>query len=81
MSPFAAAYDNIRLVRRKIRIEQEAAAREPVGARRDAAIMRSKDLMEDLIRCMQDFADMGYEEKISEMIAALDEEDGIRRFN
>jgi len=81
MSPFAAAFDNLRLVRRKIRIEQEAAAREPVGPLRDAAIMRAQDLTEDLIRCLQDFADMGYEERIASIIAAMDEDDGLRRVN
>ena len=69
MDAFSAAYDNIRLMRRKIRIAQEAADSEIPGIARDEAVIRVAALSEELIRLLHDFADMGFEECVAEMIA------------
>lgn len=81
MTPISAAFDNVRLIRRKLRIEHETIAREPIGPNRDAAVMRAKDLTDDLIRALQDFADMGYEEEVSLVLKGLKGEQNLRRMN
>lgn len=75
MTPLATAYDNIRLMRRKVNIAQEDVARHPVGPGRDAAVMRVADLTGDLIRAIQDFADMGYEAEVADILARGTNED------
>lgn len=64
----SAAYDNIRLIRRKIQIEQQLVEDNECGARRDEAMMRGAHLSEDLIRALNDFAALGYEDRIVQMI-------------
>ncbi len=63
------AYDNIRLLRRKVNIAQDEVARLTVGPQRDAAVVRVAALTDDLVRALQDFADMGYEEDVARLIA------------
>ncbi len=75
MTPLATAYDNIRLIRRKVNIAQEEVARQAPGPRRDAAVMRVAALTEDLVRAVQDFADLGYEEQIASFLAKSREVD------
>ena len=70
MTPLATTYDNIRLIRRKVNIaQQEVACFEP-GPRRDEALKRVVSLTQDLVRAVQDFADLGYEEEIADMLAS-----------
>ena len=63
------AYDNIRLLRRKIGIAQDEVARLNSGAQRDAAVMRLAALTDELVRALQDFADLGYEEEVAEILS------------
>lgn len=72
MTPIEAAYDNIRLLRRKVRIAQEAAAHETSQIARDEAVMRLADVTDDLLRALQDFADLGFEEHVAKMVSAAD---------
>lgn len=68
MTALASAYDNIRLTRRKVNIAQEEIARHAPGPRRDQAVMRVVSLTEDLVRAVQDFADLGFEEEIASIL-------------
>ncbi|SLN58190.1 hypothetical protein [Pseudooctadecabacter jejudonensis] len=68
MSPLAAAYDNIRLIRRKVDIAQGELEGLPIGSRRDDGIVRVAKLAEELVRAVQDFADMGYEEEVLRLL-------------
>ena len=70
LTTISAAYDNIRLIRRKIRIAQDQMTPLPQGAQRDAAIKQLSDLTRDLIHAMQDFADAGFEDDVAQMLAA-----------
>ena len=71
MTPLATTYDNIRLIRRKVGIaQQEVASIEP-GPRRDQAVVRVVSLTQELVRAVQDFADLGYEEKVAEMLTQI----------
>ena len=65
MTTIETAYDNIRLIRRKINIAQEDVKRQTPGPRRDAAVMRVASLTSDLLRAVQDFADLGFEEEVA----------------
>lgn len=69
MTAFGAAFDNIRLIRKKITIEQETLGQCGSGAERDAALARLAGLSEDLIRAVIDFADLGFEARVAAMIA------------
>lgn len=71
MTPLATAYDNIRLIRRKVRIAQDEVARLSQGAHRDEAVVRVSKLSEDLVRAVQDFAELGYEEELAELLAGV----------
>ena len=68
MKPLATAYDNIRLTRRKVNIAQEEIARHRSGPRRDEALMRAASLTEELVRAVQDFADLGYEKEVAAIL-------------
>lgn len=69
MTAFGAAFDNIRLIRRKIQIEQATIARAEFGAERDQALARVAALSDDLIRAVNDFAELGYEARVAALIA------------
>ena len=69
MIAFGAAFDNIRLIRKKIQIEQSTLARAPHGAERDIALARLARLSDDLIRAVNDFAELGFEARVAELIA------------
>lgn len=69
MTALATAYDNIRLTRRKVSIAQEEIGRQEPGPRRDEAVMLAVTLTEDLVRAVQDFADLGYEEELATILA------------
>lgn len=77
MTPLAAAYDNIRLIRRKIRIAQEEIGGQASRSERDAAIMQLSSLTDDLVTAVQDFADAGFEEQVAGMLS--DHADLIKR--
>lgn len=68
MTPLANTYDNIRLIRRKVNIAQQEVACFGPGPRRDEALMRVVSLTQDLVRAVQDFADLGYEEEVADML-------------
>ena len=68
MTPLANAFDNIRLTRLKVHIAQEEVTRYASGPRRDEAVVRVALLTEDLLRAVQDFADLGYEEVVANIL-------------
>lgn len=72
MTPLAAAYDNIRLMRRKIRIVQDELSAASTRPARDAALVQLSDLTDDLVRAVQDFADAGFEEELAALIENRD---------
>ncbi len=69
MTSICTAYDNIRLIRRKISIENDEILGSEFGAMRDASIARLSDLKNDLVRAVQEFAELGHEQKVSDLIA------------
>lgn len=69
MTPLSTAYDNIRLIRRKVDIAHQELASLPAGHRRDQGIMRLAALTEDLVRAVRDFAEMGFEEQVFQMLS------------
>ncbi|WP_375280513.1 hypothetical protein [Pseudooctadecabacter sp.] len=69
MTPLSTAYDNIRLIRRKVDIAQRELESLPAGHRRDQGVMRLASLTDDLVRAVQDFAEMGYEEQVFQMLS------------
>lgn len=69
MTSLAAAYDNIRLIRRKIAIARRAATLGGPNADRDAAIVRAASLADDLVDAVQDFADAGFEQQVVDLVA------------
>lgn len=69
MTSLAAAYDNIRLIRRKIAIARQAVALEGPNAARDAAIIQVASLADDLVDAVQDFADAGFEQQMADLVA------------
>jgi len=69
MTGFCAAFDNIRLIRKKIQIENVTLRQGSFGAERDMALARVVGLSEDLIRALNDFADLGFEARVAAMIA------------
>lgn len=75
MKPLANAFDNIRLTRRKVNIAQQEIERQDPGPRRDEAVMRAVSLTEDLVRAVQDFADLGYEQELASMLAKTNNKD------
>lgn len=73
MTAFGAAFDNIRLIRKKIQIEQATLLQSSSRVERDAALARIADLSDNLIRAVSDFADLGYEARVAAMIAQSDD--------
>ena len=71
MTPVATTYDNIRLIRRKVGIAQQEVASIDPGSRRDQAVVRLVSLTQELVRAVQDFADLGYEEEVAKMLAQI----------
>jgi len=71
MSTITAAYDNIRLLRRKIDIAEGQLSEMSPGAERDASVIRLANLTQDLVRALHDFAAMGYEEEIAEHLMPI----------
>lgn len=69
MTAFGAAFDNIRLIRKKIQIEQATVSRAECGPEWDAALARLSFLSDDLVQAVVDFADLGFEARIAAMIA------------
>lgn len=65
MTTIDTAFDNIRLIRRKIRIAETELAEIPLGSQRDASLIRLSNLTQDLVRALHDFADLGYEEEVA----------------
>ncbi len=80
MTPLSAAFDNIRLLRRKIRIEKEIVARS-AGSERDEALVRSQDLINDLLRALDDFAEMGFEKQVSELLTERPDQAAFRKID
>lgn len=70
MTALSAAYDNIRLLRRKIAIAEEELDALSAGNKRDASMIYMSNLTKDLVRALHDFADMGYEEDVARSISA-----------
>lgn len=70
MTSLGAAYDNIRLLRRKIAIAEEQLVDLPHGSHRDEVVMQVSNLTHDLVRALHDFADMGYEEDVARAVSA-----------
>ncbi|MCF2872101.1 hypothetical protein L0664_13580 [Octadecabacter sp. G9-8] len=70
MTTICAAFDNIRLIRRKIRIAEEELDAIPQGTQRDASLIRLSNLTQDLVRALHDFAELGYEEVVAEHLLA-----------
>ncbi len=75
MAPLANAYDNIRLARRKVTIAQQEIARHAPGPRRDLAVLQAASLTEDLVRAVQDFAELGFEHEVATMLTHQVERD------
>jgi hypothetical protein len=68
MTTIATAYDSIRLIRRKICIAEAELSNMPLGPQRDATVMQLTNLTRDLVRALHDFAAMGYEEDVADML-------------
>lgn len=73
MTAFGAAFDNIRLIRKNIPIEQATLLQSSSLVERDAALARIAVLSDNLIRAVSDFADLGYEVRVAAMIAQSDD--------
>ena len=74
MTAIGTAYDNIRLIRRKIDLAEREVAELPHGPQRDATVIRMTNMTQDLVRALHDFAELGYEEQIAQQISlSLDE--------
>lgn len=69
MTPLSTAYDNIRLIRRKVDIAQQELENLPSGPQRDQGVMRLAKLTDDLVRAVRDFAELGYEEQVFQLLA------------
>lgn len=72
MATIDRAFDNIRLIRRQIRIAQLEAKELAVGAQRASALLRLSNLTDDLIRALNDFSDLGYEQQVADILCAKD---------
>lgn len=68
MTPFATAYDNIRLIRRKIQIAEADMTTSLSRVERDRAIVAHQDLVLQLAQMVQGFAEAGYEERVARLI-------------
>ena len=68
MTSLTNAFDNIRLTRRKVSIAQDEIARYGPGPRRDEAVVRAATLTADLVRAVQDFAELGYEKEVAALL-------------
>lgn len=68
MTAICAAFDNIRLIRRKVRIAEIEIKDLNPGPKRDMAMLRLSRLTTDLLRALNDFAELGYEEEVAKML-------------
>ena len=69
MTTISAAFDNIRLLRRKIRISEVELEDIPVGSQRDASLIRLTNLTRDLVCALHEFAELGHEEEVARHLA------------
>ena len=68
MTPIAAGFDRIRLLRRKIAIVRQQIADPAPRPVRDAALVELASLTDELLDALQNFADAGYEQRIVEIL-------------
>lgn len=68
MTPIAAGFDQIRLLRRKIAIARHQIASPADRPARDAAMVELAGLTDDLIDALQAFADAGFEQQLVEIL-------------
>lgn len=68
MTPLAAAFHNISMMRRKIEDAQDSITSLDAGPQRDAAIAQLTALISDLVRGVQDFAALGFENDVADLI-------------
>lgn len=70
MSVLKASFDNIRLIRRKLSIAQNAAKDAEGQAERDAAVVETMQLLLALGEAVDGFADAGFEDRVAQLIDA-----------
>lgn len=81
MTALAKAYDNIRLLRRKVEIAQAEDRSLLTPSERDKAMVHLNHLKDDLVRALNDFADLGFEEEIAEIIHAIGPLQAVKHYH